>query len=228
MKKLVLPVIGGVLLTLLALTLPACGSSMTANTKSPVADTVTVTTIAGTAGAAGSANGTGVAARFAYPRNIAADADGNLYVTDHLNLTVRKITTAGVVTTWRARPAPWAASKAVARLRFSSLDGIACDAAGNLYVTEFDGDTILKITPTGMVTTLAGKAPPRAVSTAAVPQRASTVPMASRCEPPATSTLRTPAAIPSARSLTRRQGHHAGGQGGRQPAAPTAPAPRPA
>ena len=33
-KKLVLPVIGGVLLTLLALTLPACGSSMTANTKS--------------------------------------------------------------------------------------------------------------------------------------------------------------------------------------------------
>ena len=46
-----------------------------------------------------------------------------------------------------------------AAARSPAPDGIACDAAGNLYVTEFDGDTILKITPDGVVTTLAGAAP---------------------------------------------------------------------
>ena len=53
-----------------------------------------VTTLAGTAESSGSADGTGADARFSYPVGVAVDGDGNLYVTDRQNHTIRKITPA--------------------------------------------------------------------------------------------------------------------------------------
>jgi sugar lactone lactonase YvrE len=65
--------------------------------------------------------------------------------------------TAGVVTTLAGRPyVSGSVDGRGAAARFSGLGGIACDAAGNLYVT--DDTSIRKITPAGVVTTLAGKA----------------------------------------------------------------------
>ena len=67
-----------------------------------------VTTLAGTAYIGGSADGIGAAARFDYPRAIAVDSAGNLYVADsigiylsypHTNNTIRKISPVGVVST---------------------------------------------------------------------------------------------------------------------------------
>src|SRR5439155_1336119 len=58
-----------------------------------------VTTIAGAAGVFGSADGSGSAARFSAPAGIAVDSAGNLYVADTYNQTIRKVTSAGVVTT---------------------------------------------------------------------------------------------------------------------------------
>ncbi len=57
----------------------------------------TISTLAGVA--PGSADGTGTAARFFGPSNVAVDGSGNLYVVDGSNHTIRKITPAGVVTT---------------------------------------------------------------------------------------------------------------------------------
>jgi DNA-binding beta-propeller fold protein YncE len=48
----------------------------------------------------GFADGTGAAARFLSPKGLAVDSNDNVYVADSGNSTIRKITSAGVVTTF--------------------------------------------------------------------------------------------------------------------------------
>jgi hypothetical protein len=118
-----------------------------------------VTTLAGTAGISGSADGTGAAARFNGPTGVAVDSAGNVYVADAGNDTVRKVTTAGVVTTL-AGSAGVAGSTdgAGAAARFDKPTGVAVNSAGNVYVADQDNHTIRKVTAAGVVTTLAGTA----------------------------------------------------------------------
>jgi sugar lactone lactonase YvrE len=115
-----------------------------------------VTTLAGSPGVQGSADGTGAAATFTEPRNIALDGAGNVYVTD--GSTVRRITQAGVVTTVAGRQGEFGNVDGIGTLaRFRSPDGIVIDAAGNLFVADNFTYTIRKITlPSGEVTTFAG------------------------------------------------------------------------
>jgi sugar lactone lactonase YvrE len=118
-----------------------------------------VTTLAGSAGTAGSANGTGTAARFNQPASVAADAAGNVYVADYSNNSLRKVTSAGVVTTLAGMTGGSGALDATANAaRFSYPAGTAVDAAGNVYVADFANHTIRKISPAGVVTTFAGLA----------------------------------------------------------------------
>jgi glucose/arabinose dehydrogenase len=118
-----------------------------------------VTTLAGTAESSGSADGTGADARFKYPEGVAVDGDGNLYVADRDNNTIRKITPAGVVTTLAGAAGSYGSADGTgADARFSRPIGVAVDGDGNLYVTDRNNQTIRKITPAGVVTTLAGAA----------------------------------------------------------------------
>ena len=116
-----------------------------------------VTTLAGTAGVTGSTDGTGAAARFRYPNGVAADNAGNVYVGDSANSTIRKITPDGVVTTLAgAAGVNGPADGTGGAARFSLPGGCAADGAGNVYVADSANNTIRKITPDGVVTTLAG------------------------------------------------------------------------
>jgi hypothetical protein len=96
-----------------------------------------VTTIAGYPGVAGSADGTGAAARFSQPAGIAANREGNLYVADTFNQTVRKITPGAVVTTLAGTPgARGLVDGAATTARFSGPHGIGVDAWSRIYVID--------------------------------------------------------------------------------------------
>ena len=115
-----------------------------------------VTTLAGSS-ATGSTNATGTAARFNGPFGVAVDPSGNIYVADSGNQTIRKITSAGVVTTLAGAVGSFGSTDGTGgAARFSNPMGLATDAAGNVYVADSNNQTIRKITPAGVVTTIAG------------------------------------------------------------------------
>lgn len=116
-----------------------------------------VTTFAGS-GAGTHADGTGTAASFSFPYNVAFDADGNAYVGDQLNNRVRKMTPAGVVTTLAGSGAADFAEGTGAAASFNDPLGVTVDPSGNVYVADYINLRIRRITPAGVVTTLAGGA----------------------------------------------------------------------
>jgi DNA-binding beta-propeller fold protein YncE len=116
----------------------------------------TVTTLAGS-GTAGDTDGTGSAATFSSPRDIAyCPSDKSLYIADRDNNAIRKVTIDGVVSTVAGATETGYIDGAAATARFDHPHGIACDAAGNIYVADTDNNAIRQISPTGVVSTLAG------------------------------------------------------------------------
>ncbi len=116
-----------------------------------------VTTLAGTGGTYGSAEGTGLDARFRNPSSVAVDPANNVYVADQINQTIRKVTSAGEVTTLAGLAGyGGSADGAGNEARFGNPSGVAVDSAGNVYVADTWNSTIRKVTPAGVVTTLAG------------------------------------------------------------------------
>ena len=127
-----------------------------------------VTTLAGTPGQIGIVDGTGPAAQFGTLQGIAVDSAGNIYVADEQYCNIRKITSAGVVTTLAGPTIPGLGGPTTglcgnkdgqgSAARFLSPNGVAVDKNGNVYVADTNNSTIRKITPQGLVTTLAGTA----------------------------------------------------------------------
>ena len=101
-------------------------------------------------------NGSGSGATFNNPKGVTADADGNVYVADTDNMVIRKITPAGVVTTFAGGGPGTSTNGTGTSASFSEPLGIAIDASGNLYVSDRNNGLIRKITPAAVVTTFAG------------------------------------------------------------------------
>ncbi len=129
------------------------------NTIRKISSAGVVSTIAGSAGSTGSSDGTGSSARFNYPTGVAVDPNGNIFVADSGNSTIRKITSSGVVSTLAGTANSTGSADGTGSVaRFNQPYGIAIDSTGILYVGDTSNNTVRKITPTGVVTTLAGEA----------------------------------------------------------------------
>jgi hypothetical protein len=115
-----------------------------------------VSTVAGNG--IGYADGTGTAALFSRPRGLALDFNGNLYVSEFSNHSIRKIVLAtGVVTTLAGNGTDGFVDGTGTAARFTNPGGLAFDGVGNLYVADQNNKRIRKIVlATGEVTTIAG------------------------------------------------------------------------
>ena len=114
-----------------------------------------VTTLAGNPGVIGSADGTGSAARFKSPKHVAVDSAGDVYVADTYNHTVRKVTTAGVVTTLAGSAGVIGDADGIgSAARFNFPYGVAVDGVGNVFVADNANGTVRKISGAGVVTTI--------------------------------------------------------------------------
>ena len=118
----------------------------------------TITTLAGTGGCGFSGDGgAATSADLGHPSSVAVDAAGNLYIADYFNCRVRKVTR-GVISsvsgtgtcTYSGDTGP-ATSASV-----SGPFGVAVDATGNLFFGDAGNNRIRKITPNGIITTVAG------------------------------------------------------------------------
>jgi len=104
----------------------------------------------------GSADGLGRAALFNRPRYVAVDGSGMVYVSDTNGHKIRKITPDGMVSTLAGSDAAGSADGTGAAASFNLPYGIAVDASGNVYVGDLGNSKVRRISPEGVVSTLAG------------------------------------------------------------------------
>ena len=119
-----------------------------------------ITTVAGdgTPGYGGD-GGAAVAARLSSPTGVAPDAAGNLYIADSFNSRIRKVDAAGVITTVAGDGTFGYGGDggAAVAAQLSGPEGVALDAAGNLYIADRSNNRIRKVDAgTGVITTVAG------------------------------------------------------------------------
>ncbi|HSY17997.1 MAG TPA: NHL repeat-containing protein [Candidatus Acidoferrales bacterium] len=116
-----------------------------------------VSTLAGQPQVSGATNGTGTNALFSDPAAIVADTSGNYFIADSRNHAIRRVTTAGVVTTFAGQLGVAGLVNATGTsAQFDTPNGLAFDAAGNLFVSDTGNNVIRKITAAGAVSTYAG------------------------------------------------------------------------
>jgi hypothetical protein len=156
------PVSGALFNVPAAVTIDAVGNLYVADygnfTIREVSPDGTVTTLAGSPGQIGHVDGVGSAARFEAPTALAVDRAGNVYVADMA--AIRKITPAGVVTTLAGNAYAFhgSADGVGSAAQFDEPMGLAVDTSGNVYVADSQNAEIRRVTPAGVVTTVAGVA----------------------------------------------------------------------
>ena len=123
-----------------------------------VAPDGTVSTLAGSHDEGGSTDGPSHLARFYDPRGVAMDVEGNVFVADYHNHSIRKIARGGVVSTLAgsAYGVSGHADGAGGAARFDYPCSVAVDIDGTIVVADNGNHCIRKVTPEGVVSTLAG------------------------------------------------------------------------
>jgi len=102
--------------------------------------------------------GPATAAELNVPDALAVDRSGNLYICDNGNVRIRKINTAGIISTVAGNGSTGYSGDggAATAAELSDPTGVTVDKNGNLYVADGGNNRIRKITATGIISTVAG------------------------------------------------------------------------
>jgi sugar lactone lactonase YvrE len=119
-------------------------------------NTSLVSTLAGAGDTTASINAPDSSASFYYPTGVAIDASGNVYVAEYVSNLIRKIGVNGQVTTFAGSGTAGQADSTGTSATFNGPSGLTIDKSGNLYVADTYNNVIRKITPAGVVSTIAG------------------------------------------------------------------------
>ena len=112
-----------------------------------------VITIAGSI--IGYSDGTSANAQFNFPTGVCKDNSGTIYIADNDNHRIRKISPSGEVTTLAGSTQGFANGEGT-QARFNSPFGVCVDNIGNVFVADKGNNKIRKISPSGLVSTVAG------------------------------------------------------------------------
>ena len=129
--------------------------------NSPLVKAQPISTIAGngTAGYSGDA-GAATSAMLNYPLGVAVDAAGNVYISDYSNQMIRKVNTSGIISAFAGTAGTNGSGGdggPATSAMLNNPNGVAVDAAGNVYVADVGNNKIRKInTSTGIINTFAG------------------------------------------------------------------------
>jgi len=97
-------------------------------------------------------------AQFEYPVGLAFDANGNLFVTDDKDHTVRRIDATGIINAFAGNGTPGFAGDGGSAVdaQLSSPDDVAVDTHGNVYIASSDDNHVRLVDPSGTISTVAG------------------------------------------------------------------------
>ena len=116
-----------------------------------------ISTVAGdgTSGFSGD-GGVAAAAQLNFPQGVALDGAGNLYIADRDNGRIRKVDSAGVISTVAGGGSSVGDGSAATAAQLYSLYGVALDGAGNLYISNMGNHRIRKVDSAEVISTVAG------------------------------------------------------------------------
>jgi sugar lactone lactonase YvrE len=121
------------------------------------AGTISTAAGTGTSGFSGD-DGPAASAQLAFPGSVVVDAAGNLFIADTFNNRIRKVTPAGIISTMAGtRPYGFSGDGGLAvSAQLNHPRGVAVDVVGNLFIADSDNNRIRKVTPAGIISTIAG------------------------------------------------------------------------